>query len=106
MSRNMEAVRAVHQALTDSDLDRFIESLNPRRRLPAVGGGALARHLPGVRGMFGKLAERAAATYEPARFTETDEHIVVPGNAPIAPPGAGEPTIPRRGLNRSPHDRP
>ncbi|WP_219511394.1 nuclear transport factor 2 family protein [Nonomuraea ceibae] len=95
MSRNMEAVRAAYQAFTDGDLDRFIESLDPgfvSRQSTAVPWRGTYRGHEGVREMFGKLAERADATYEPAQFIESDEHIVVVGDARIAPRGTGAAT--------------
>ncbi|MFE7618550.1 nuclear transport factor 2 family protein [Streptomyces sp. NPDC057496] len=98
MSRDMEAVQAVYQAFTDGDLDRFIESLDPdfvSRQSAAVPWRGTYRGHEGVREMFGKVAESADATYEPSRFIEGDEHIVVVGNARIAPRGADAATTVR-----------
>ncbi|MEV0150493.1 MULTISPECIES: nuclear transport factor 2 family protein [unclassified Nonomuraea] len=98
MSRNMEAARAAYQAFTDGDLDRFVESLDPgfvSRQSAAVPWRGTYRGHEGVREMFGKVAERADATYEPSQFIEGQEHIVVVGNARITPRGTGTATTVR-----------
>ncbi|MGV9329458.1 nuclear transport factor 2 family protein [Streptosporangium sandarakinum] len=98
MSRNMEAVRAAYQAFTDGDLDRFIESLAPdfvSRQSIAVPWHGTYRGHDGVREMFGKVAEHADAVYEPSRFIEGDEHIVVVGDARLVPRSTGAATTVR-----------
>ncbi|MFF4776345.1 nuclear transport factor 2 family protein [Microtetraspora fusca] len=98
MSRNMEAVRAAYQAFTDGDLDRFIESLDPdfvSRQSTAVPWHGTYQGHDDVRQMFGKVAERADATYEPSQFIEGDEHIVVVGNARVVPRSTGAATTVR-----------
>ncbi|MWA14641.1 nuclear transport factor 2 family protein [Streptomyces sp. BA2] len=98
MSRNMQAVRDVYQAFTDGDLDGFIESLAPdfvSRQSDAVPWHGTYQGHDGVREMFGKVAERADATYEPSQFIEGDEHIVVVGDARITPRGTGAATTVR-----------
>jgi len=92
MSRNMEAVRAAYQAFTDGDLDRFVASLAPdfvSRQSAAVPWRGTYRGHDGVREMFGKVAERADATYEPSEFIDGDERIVVVGDARIVPRSTG-----------------
>ncbi|QKW36213.1 nuclear transport factor 2 family protein [Actinomadura sp. NAK00032] len=96
--RNMEAVRAAYRAFTDGDLDRFVGSLDPgfvSRQSEAAPWRGTYRGHEGVREMFGKVAERADATYEPAQFIEGREHIVVVGDARLTPRGTGTATTVR-----------
>jgi ketosteroid isomerase-like protein len=89
----MEAVRAVYQAFTDGDLDRFVESLAAdfvSQQSEAVPWRGSYRGRDGVREMFSMVAERAEATYEPSRFIEGEGFIVVAGNARIVPRITGE----------------
>jgi uncharacterized protein len=97
-SRNLAAVRAAYQAFTDGDLDRFVASLAPgfrsRQSAAVPWSGSYLGH-DGVRRMFGKVAERAEATYEPVEFIEGDGRVVVVGNARITPRTTGEATVVR-----------
>ncbi|MGI5281915.1 nuclear transport factor 2 family protein [Nonomuraea polychroma] len=90
---NMQAVRAAYRAFADGDLDAFVRSLDPAflsGQSAAVPWIGVCRGRHGVREMFGKVAERARATYQPEEFIEADDRIVVLGQARITPRRTGE----------------
>jgi uncharacterized protein len=98
VSRNLAAVRASYQHFADGDLDRFVESLAPgfvSEQSAAVPWRGVHRGHDGVRRMFGKVSERAEATFEPAEFIEGEDRVVVLGTARLTPRSTGETTVVR-----------
>jgi uncharacterized protein len=93
---NMEAVRAAYQAFTANDPERFVALLEPEfvsRQSEAVRWRGTYRGPDGVTEMFGRVATRATATYEPGEVIDGGDRIVVVGRARI--------TLPRRPVSPS-----
>lgn len=77
---NMEAVRAAYQAFTANDPERFVALLEPEfvsRQSEAVPWRGTYRGPDGVTEMFGRVATRATATYEPGEVINGGDRIVV-----------------------------
>jgi glutaminase len=90
---NLAAVRAAYEAFSSGDLDRFIALLADdfrSRQSDAVPWRGTYRGHQGVREMFGRVAEHAAATYEPDEFIDGGDTIVVVGSARITPRTVGQ----------------
>jgi uncharacterized protein len=91
---NMEAVRAAYQAFTANDPERFVALLEPEfvsRQSEAVRWRGTYRGPDGVIEMFGRVATRATATYEPGEVIDGGDRIVVVGRARITPKATGKP---------------
>jgi uncharacterized protein len=90
----MEAVRAAYEAFTANDLERFVALLEPgfvSRQSDAVPWRGSYRGRDGVTELFGRVARRATAMYEPDEFIDGGDRIVVVGRARITPNPTGDP---------------
>jgi ketosteroid isomerase-like protein len=88
MSPNRQAVEAAYQAFGDGDMDAFTTLLDggfvsTQSEAVPWRGRYVGPH--GVRRMFALVGERADAHYRPQQLIESEDAIVVLGQATITP---------------------